>query len=147
VVDVLADVERTMEKYGLLDTAGADPEVKRNITSFQQFYVSASQKRPLYEWCARALRIRFLSELLRAIIEGKATAEEAGNEYGLAVKITQWLKVLSGERIKEVNKQLMASADQQIPHFKNLKGKPLHRVFWQVVSRNNLTKIHDLVKT
>jgi len=147
VVDVLADVERTMEKYGLLDTAGANPEVKRNITSFQQFYVSASQKRPLYEWCARALRIRFLSELLRAIIEGKATAEEAGNEYGLAVKITQWLKVLSGERIKEVNKQLMASADQQIPHFKNLKGKPLHRVFWQVVSRNNLTKIHDLVKT
>jgi hypothetical protein len=147
VVDALADVERTMEKYGLLDTTDANPEVKRNIASFQQFYVSASQKRPLYEWCARALRIRFLSELIRAIVEGKATAEEAGNEYDLAVKIAQSLRALSGEKIKEVNKQLTASAGQQIPHFKSLKGKPLHRVFWQVVSRNNLTKIHDLVKT
>ena len=147
VADALADVERTMQKYGILDTAGANPEVKRNIMNFQQFYVSTSQRRPLYEWCARALRIGFLSELLKATIEKKTTAKEAGNEYNLAVQTAQVLTTFSGEKIKALNKQLMDAADKEISYFKNLKGKPLQRVFWQVVSRNNLNIIHDFVKT
>jgi hypothetical protein len=146
-VDTLNDVERTMEKYGLLDTAGADAGIKRNITSFQQFYVSASQKRPLYEWCARALRIRFLSQLLKATFEGKTEAKEACNEYNSAVQTAQLLTKVRGETIKVLNKNLMDSADKEIPYFRNLKGKPLHRVFWQVVSRNNLSTIQNLVKT
>ena len=146
-MDTLNDVERTMEKYGLLDTAGADAGIKRNITSFQQFYVSASQKWPLYEWCARALRIRFLSQLLKATFEGKTEAKEACNEYNSAVQTAQLLTKIRGETIKVLNKNLMDSADKEIPYFRNLKGKPLHRVFWQVVSRNNLSTIQNLVKT
>jgi hypothetical protein len=145
--EALGDVERTMDKYGILDTAGGNPEVKRNITNFQQFYVSTSQRRPMYEWCARALRIRFLSEILKATVEKEIAAVEAGNEYKLAVQTAQLLTTFSGEKIKALNKQLMDAADEEILYFKNLKGKPLQRVFWQVVSRNNLNLIHDFIKT
>lgn len=147
VTDALNDVEGTMEKCGLLDTTGADAEIKRNITSFQQFYVSASQKWPLYEWCARALRIRFFSQLLKATSEGKIEAKEACNEYNSAVQTAKLLTTVRGETTRVLNRKLMDSADKEIPYFRNLKGKPLHRVFWQVVSRNNLKTIQDLVKT
>jgi hypothetical protein len=147
IAEALADVEQSVDKYGVLDTAGANSEVKRNIANFQNFYVSASQRRPLYEWCARALRIRFLSELLKATVEEEIAAEEAGNEYNLAIQTAQLLTTFSGEKVRALNKQLMNAADKEIPYFKNLKGKPLHRVFWQVVSRNNLNPIHDFVKT
>jgi len=147
ISDILNDVERTMEKYGLLDTAGADASLKRNVTNFQQFYVSMTQKRPWYEWSAMALRIHFLSNLIKATIEGQIKAKEAWNAYDLAVQTAQTLMNVKGEEIKVLNKKLMASADKKVPYFKNLKGKPLHRVFWQVVSRKNLFSIQDLVKT
>jgi hypothetical protein len=146
VPDALGDVERTMDKYGLLDTTGADAEIKKNVMNFQEFYVSTSQKWPWYEWCARALRIRFLSQVLNATFEKKIDVKEAFNEYTLAVKIAQLLKAAKGETIKVLTKKLMDSADKEIPYFRNLKGKPLHRVFWQVVTRNNLNAIHDLVR-
>jgi|WetSurMetagenome_2_1015567.scaffolds.fasta_scaffold25405_3 hypothetical protein len=147
VAEALSDVEETMTKYGLLDTEGADAGIKKNVTNFQQFYVSASQKWPLYEWCARALKIRFLSQLLKAASEKKIDVKEAFNEYNLAVQIAQLLTTVKGEQIKTLNKKLMDTADTEIPYFRNLKGKPLLRVFWQVVSRNNLNTIWDLVKT
>jgi hypothetical protein len=147
VAEALDDVKRAMDKYGVLDTPDGSPDVKRNIANFQQFYVSASQRRPLYEWCTRALRIRFLSELLKATVEKETVASEAGKEYDLAVQTAQLLTTFSGEKIKALNKQLMEAADKEIPCFKNLKGKPLQRVFWQVVSRNNLNVLHNFVKT
>ena len=89
--DVLNDIEKTMDKYVLLDSAGADAGIKRNISNFQQFYVSASQKWPWYEWCARALRIRFLSRLLKVTFEKKMNVKEAFNEYNSAAQIAQML--------------------------------------------------------
>jgi hypothetical protein len=147
VADALSDVERTMTKYGLMDTADADAGVKKNITNFQQFYVSASQKWPLYEWCVKALRIRFLSQLLKAVSEKKANAKQAFTEYNLAVQIAQLLTTVKGEQVKTLNKKLMGAADTEIPFFRNLKGKPLDRVFWQVVSRNNLNIIKELAQS
>jgi hypothetical protein len=146
VAEALADVKQSMDKYGVLDTTGANSDVKRNIANFQQFYVSASQRRPLYEWCARALRIRFLSELLKATIEEEIAVEEACKEYNLAIQTAQLLTTFSGEKVRALNKQLMDAADKEIPYFKSLKGKPLHRVFWQIVSRKNLSIIYDFVK-
>jgi hypothetical protein len=146
ISDVLDDVERTMERYGLLDTAGADDSLKRNVTNFQQFYVSTSQKWPWYEWSARALRILFLSNLVKATIEGQISVKEAWNMYDSAVQTSQAVMNVKGEEVKVLKRKLMDSADRKIPYFKNLKGKPLHRVFWQIVSRKNLFSIQDLVE-
>jgi len=145
--DALKDVGKTMEKYGLLDTPGADAGIKRNITIFQQIYVNISQKRPWYEWCARALRIRFLSQLIEATIEKQTTAEKALNAYNSAIQTAEVLKTISGEEVKSLNKKLLDSADTEIPYPKNLRGKPLNRVFWQVVSPENLNSIKDYVET
>jgi len=147
VPEALSDVERTMDIYGLLDTADADAEIKKNIMNFQQFYVSTSQKWPWYDWCARALKVRFLSQVLKATFEKKINVKEVANEYTLAVNIAQMLIAVKGEKIKVLNKKLMDSADKEISYFRDLKGKPLHRVFWQVLTRNNLNAILDLVMT
>lgn len=143
--DALKDIEKTMEKYSLLDTAGADESIKRNITNFQHFYVSGSQRQPWYEWCARALRIRFLAQLIVATIESRSTTKQAAKEYSSATQIARALQTVEGIEVRELRGKLMALADKNIPYFRELRGKPLHRVFWQVVSRENLGAIQDLI--
>lgn len=145
--EALDDVGKTMGKYGLLDTPGADAVAKRNITIFQQIYVNTSQKRPWYEWCARALRIRFLSQLLKATIEKQTTAEKALEAYASAVQIAELLKNVSGDEVKSLNRKLLDFAETEIPYPKNLRGKPLHRAFWQIVSQKNLNSIKNSIET
>jgi len=143
--DALKDIENTMERYSLLDTAGADNSVKRNSTNFQQFYVSKSQRQPWYEWCARALRIRFLAQLIATAIESPSTIKQVAKEYSSAIQVAQALQTVRGTEVRELRRKLMALADRDIPYFRELRGKPLHRVFWQVVSRENLNAIQDLI--
>lgn len=145
-VDILKDIEKTMDKYALSDTPGADLAIKRNIVNFQQFYVSASQKWPLYEWSSRILKIRFLCRLIKTASEGKAKLDQIFQVYSSAVKVDQTLSMVHGENVKAINNILREQADTKIPYFKELKGKPLKRVFWQVASENNLAKISDAIK-
>jgi uncharacterized protein (UPF0248 family) len=135
-----------MEKYSLLDTAGADASIKENITNFQQFYVSTSQRQPWYNWCTRALKIRFLAQTITAILDKQITSKEAAEIHNITTKTEQALKLARGEDADKLKKQLMESADTKIPYYRELKGKPVDRVFWQVVSRKNLKTIQNLVE-
>jgi predicted nucleotidyltransferase component of viral defense system len=144
--DALNDIAKTMEKYSLLDTAGADASIKENITNFQQFYVSTSQRQPWYNWCTRALKIRFLAQTITAILDKQITSKEAAEEHNTTTKTEQTLKLVRGEDADKLKKQLMESADTKIPYYRELKGKPVDRVFWQVVSRKNLKTIQNLVE-
>ena len=143
--DALVDVAKTMEKYSVLDTAGADREIKRNITNFQQFYIGESQRRPWYEWCVWALRIRFLTHLILSTFEGQSTINDAASDYALAIKLSRELKGFSGEKAKELKRNLLELACRETPFLKELKGKPVHRVFWHVVNRENLSVIQSMV--
>jgi predicted nucleotidyltransferase component of viral defense system len=143
--DALKDTQNTMEKYSLLDTAGADNSIKRNITNFQQFYVNESQRQPWYEWCIRALRIRFLAQLIAAVIENRATTKQTAKDYSSAVQTAQDLQKISGAQVKELRSRIMALADRDIPYFKELRGKPIHRVFWQVANQENLDAIQNMI--
>jgi len=63
--NVLKDVEKTMERYSLVDLAAGSLSTKRYINNFQQFYVNRTEMSTrLYEWSSRALRIRFLATLM-----------------------------------------------------------------------------------
>lgn len=146
IEEILNDIEQTMDKYALSDTPGADPNIKRNIGNFQQFYVSASQKWPLYDWCSRILKIRFLCRLMIAVFKGKETIEDTFETYSSAVQVDRMLSIVSSERVKLINNILRELAETKIPYFRELKGKPLKRVFWQVVSENNLAKIIEAAK-
>lgn len=145
-VDALNDVEKTMENYCLLDTPAADTNIKRNIADFQATYVSASQKKPWFEWCVRALRIRFLCQLVRADIEKQLTLAEALDSYNLAAQTAQVLETVKGEDAKALSKKLMEFVSSELHYRKYLKGKPLHRLFWQAVDRHNLVTIRELAK-
>ena len=143
--NVLKDIHESMEKYSLVDTAGADTDIKKNITNFQQFYVSESQRKPWYEWCVWALRIKFLIQILTVIIEHKITVNEAIKAYSTTIKTARMLRRVSGTDIIKIRRRLMELADRHIPYYKELRGKPLHRVFWQIVTIKNLDELRKAI--
>jgi predicted nucleotidyltransferase component of viral defense system len=145
--DILKDIYESMEKYSLVDTAGADTSLKHNITNFQQFYVSGAQRMPWYEWCVRALRIKFSIQLLTNIIEHKLTLNEAVKTYSTAIEIARTLGRASGTDINKIRRRLMELADNYIPYYRELRGKPLHRVFWQILTIENLDEIQKEIQT
>lgn len=143
--NVLKDINESMEKYSLVDTAGADTDIKKNITNFQQFYVSESQRKPWYEWCVWALRIKFLIQILTVIIEHKITVNEAIKAYATTIETARTLRRVSGTDIIKIRRRLMELADRHIPYYKELRGKPLHRVFWQIVTIKNLDELRKAI--
>lgn len=143
--NVLKDINESMEKYSLVDTAGADTDIKKNITNFQQFYVSESQRKPWYEWCVWALRIKFLIQILTVIIEHKITVNEAIKAYSTTIETARTLRRVSGTDIIKIRRRLMELADRHIPYYKELRGKPLHRVFWQIVTIKNLDELRKAI--
>lgn len=143
--NVLKDINESMEKYSLVDTAGADTDIKKNITNFQQFYVSESQRKPWYEWCVWALRIKFLIQNLTVIIEHKITVNEAIKAYSTTIETARTLRRVSGTDIIKIRRRLMELADRHIPYYKELRGKPLHRVFWQIVTIKNLDELRKAI--
>jgi len=147
VNDVLKDVNQSMEKYSLIDTAGANTNIKKNVTDFQQFYVGASQRKPWYEWSVCALRIRFLAQLLTFLIEDKITTSRVIEAYCATIEASNTLEEISGSIKAQIGGRLMELTDRHIPYYKELRGKPLHRVFWQIVTLDNLDKIRELIQT
>jgi len=73
------------------------------------------------------------------------TIKQAAKEYSSATHVAKVLQTVRGIEVGELRRKLVALADKNIPYFRELRGKPLHRVFWQVVSRENLGAIQDLV--
>ena len=145
-IDALNDVEKTMEKYCLLDTPVADNGIKNNITIFQQTYVRSSQKKPWFEWCIRTLRIKLLCEYVRAVIGKQLGLEEASKSYDSAAQMARVLETMKGEEVKIIRSKLMGFISTDLPYRKYLKGKPIHRLFWQAVNLENLAAILDSIK-
>jgi hypothetical protein len=52
---------------------------------------------------------------------------------------------IQGKSIIELRKGMLELAQKEIPHFKDLKGKPLDRVFWQILTPENLEKLSSLI--
>ena len=136
-----------MEKYCLLDTPVFDKGIKNNILTFQQTYVSASQKKPWFEWSIRALRIKLLCGLIRSVIGKRLNLEDASQSYYSAAQMARFLETMNGEEVKLIRSKLMEFISTHLPYRKYLKGKPIHRLFWQAVNEDNLTAILDSIKT
>lgn len=141
VTEVLKDIEITMDKYSLIDTSGAESQTKQSVEAFAQFYLNKTQSRRLYDWSVYALRIRFLVQLLIKVINKEIKTDDAAKIYHKAITISAILEKIVGSDINKVRGELLSLAEIKIPYFTQLKGKPLHRVFWQIISINNLDKI------
>jgi len=146
-IDALCDVIKTMSKYSQVDTSGGDAEIKKNIEGFQQFLVNKNQRKPYYEWSSKSLRIRFLAMLISKIIENKLTESDVAKTIIECQNIVLGLKETSGNTVGQLKKKILGLAQTRIPYFKELKGKPLDRVFWQIVTLENLQDIELQVKS
>jgi len=145
-LDALRDVTKTMNRYSQVDTSGADSIMKRDIEGFQQFFVNKTQRKPYYEWSERSLRIRFLTLLLNKTIRNELTESDLCKIIAESYRIALQFNTFTDNMIVDLRKQLLSLAESKIPFFKELKGKPLERVFWQVVTPENLQKMKALAK-
>jgi hypothetical protein len=138
------DVIYTMNKYSSLDFSKDNAELKRQINIFQGAYVRESEKQRLYGWCTRITQIRFLSALLLGVITKKISPDEASQDYIAAVRFNNALMKIQGKEVDELRKRLIALSNIT-PVPKVFNGKPLPRVFWHILDRENLPEITKLI--
>jgi hypothetical protein len=142
--EALNDTMKTMDYYSLIDTSGGSSDLKKNIEGFQQFFVNKSQRKRLYEWSSKSLKIRFLTLLLRKRLENEMTESEVAEIFTRSKNIALKLSKISGTTVTETREKLLDLADRRIKYFKEMKGKPLERVFWQIVTPENIEDVSIL---
>jgi len=144
-IEVLEDVERTMERYSLVDLAVGGPSTKRNINNFQQFYVNRGEMSTrLYEWSCRALRIKFLAALMQSYLSGKIEDSQVVQSILRSLEISSTITKANKRDIPKLREQLLSHAETHISHFKELRGKPLERIFWQILTPDNMNRVAEL---
>lgn len=144
--EVLDDIIHSMDKYSLVDMLTGDAEIKEQIESFQQFYINKSQRKRKDEWSTKALRIRFLATLAVRLVDGKISNADVVKLVAECRSIEQTLNRVTGDAVPKLRKELLGLAQTQILHFKDLKGKPLLRVFWQILTLENIKDIKLLIQ-
>jgi len=144
-IEALHDVIKTMHKYSLVDTSGGDASIKKNIDAFQQFFVNKNQRKPFYEWSSKSLKIKFLATLIGECVENKFSESDVAKVITQSKSIAARLNEISGKDVIEVRKKLLDLAQTKIPYFREMKGKALDRVFWQIVTLENLQDVEFIV--
>ena len=92
-------------------------------------------------WSARALRIKFLANLVLESMSNGLADSECQKLFSKSNKISAKLSQLSSGEVLETRKTLLAFQKTPLSYFKSLKGKPLNRVFWQVANAKNIEDI------
>ncbi|MFQ6124202.1 MAG: hypothetical protein ACE5R6_06280 [Candidatus Heimdallarchaeota archaeon] len=125
----MEDVAKTMDHYSLVDLTVADPLMWRHINNFQQYYVNRREMSTSpYEWSSRALRIKFLVTLMQSYHSNKIDARQMLRVLLQSQEIFSKLKSIDRNAVQNLRRQLLAHADDHLPHFRALRGKPLERV-------------------
>jgi uncharacterized membrane protein YccC len=135
-----------MECYSLVDLAVGNTSTKRNINNFQQFYVHRREMSTrLYEWSSRALRVKFLATLMQTHLSGKIDAGRVVQSILKSQDISSRIREARREDVPKLRGQLLAHAEACTSSFKELRGKPLERVFWQILAPDNVDKMAELL--
>jgi hypothetical protein len=142
--DALEDVKKTMSNLSTVDLASADREFKKAVNDFQQFYVSESEMgTKWYEWSSRILRIKLLASLIRLRLSGKLSLQQAERLLALSKFISSRAKSAKAREIDKAKPGLLRLLKG--PEAKELKGKPLDRVFWNVVTPENVEELQKTI--
>jgi len=141
-VSALDDIIQFIDKeLAPIDTSRANREMRSKLEGFEQFFVPRSQKAPLQEWSSRSLRIRFVASLVQWRLRGTLNASQCELLLGRAKNFVLKLGDARGSDVERLRNALLAFQKVRLPYFKELRGKPLHRVFWQVVTPDNIDGI------
>ncbi len=142
--EAIRDICKLATSYAKVDTTDANSDHKKHTQAFQQFYVNRDQELPLYEWASRALRIRFLATLVGIVLEDELHSSEAANTLKMVQSLANSLERIPGSKVKAIRLELLKLFTDKPAYVKELKGKPLTRVFWEVVTASNLDQIKKL---
>lgn len=143
--EAIRDILKVTARYAALDTSVASPNDKKIVEAFQQFFVSQSQRLPMFEWASRALRIGFMTRLVDMALGGSMGAKEVVENLAMAHKIAESLNSIQGAKIYEVRTGLLKLLREKPAYFRELKGKNLPRVFWEAATADNLHKVENLL--
>lgn len=143
--DALRDVHRLSASLGIIDTTIGDADEKRHIEAFQQFFVSRSQRLPFYEWASRALRIAFMANLVNMASTKERDPTNAARTLARAQGLAESFGTVQAQKIRPVREGLLKMVPKRVRYFKELKGKPLTRVFWEVATPHNLDDVANLL--
>jgi len=145
-VSALGDVIDFVDKeLAPIDTSRPNRELRSKLEGFEQFFIPSSQKVSLQEWSARSLRIRFVAALVQSRSKGRFRTKQCESLLRRANEFVSKLGDARGDEAERLRKDLLAFQKTRLPYFKELRGKPLHRVFWQVLTLDNIDKIINLI--
>jgi len=143
-IEALEDVKNTMAKFSNIDLASADQQFKKAVSNFQQFYVSHSEMdTKQYEWSSRLLRIRFLASLMQLHFREKLSVREVERIYSLSKSISSRAKLAKAREVEDTKLELLKLSKGQ--ESRELKGKPLDRVFWHALTPENINDLNELI--
>jgi len=143
--DALRDVHKLSASFGTIDTTIGGADEKKHIEAFQQFFVSRSQRLPFYEWASRALRIAFMANLVNMALTKETAPANAARTLTRAQGLAESLSTVQAQKIRPVREGLLKMIPKRIRYFKELKGKPLTRVFWEAATPHNLDDVANLL--
>ena len=123
-----------------------DSKLKKDIDAFQQFYVNGSQRTSKDEWSTKALRISFFTLIASLLLEKKLSKKEAVQLITRCKVADQALRSISGSDIPKIRNKILALQKEKMQDFTVLRGKPLQRVFLQVLTIERLTELESIIQ-
>jgi len=144
--EALRDVQRLTSSYATIDTSIANTDNKKHVSDFQQFLVSQNERLPLFGWASRALRIRLLAGLVDMTLNRTIGASEAEKRLAKADDLARSLGLIPSGNVQQVRNELLSMVPP-VRCFKELRGKPLSRVFWEAATADNLDKVASLLRS
>jgi len=144
--EVLIHIITTMDEYASVDTSIGEDYIRKDIDVFQQFYVKKNQRSPNSKWSIKCLKIKFIVKLILMHINSELTIVDICDLFHRAVESSNKLRELKGESIIQTRTALINMREDEINYYKELRGKNIERVFWQVLTINNIEKIESLIE-
>jgi hypothetical protein len=135
-MDVLEDVLGTLDAFSKSDMASGDRGVRNLVRNFESAYVSVNARLAPSGWSARALRIKLLAGGLRSFLQGEIDEKELADALTRAKQLSKRLAESTG-----IREQLLKYSKNP----KELKGKPVSRLYWQVVDFSNLDDLEKAI--
>ena len=138
--EVIESIKTTMTKYSQIDLNELNEEVKparENLEYFQQLYLPEKQRKPFYAWSTKALKIKYLAELMKNIHDNYPHQKA----FEKLVETKNWERksqTLEGQELDSTKKELLETLKTITPltrGLKELREKPVARIYWQTKSR------------
>lgn len=143
---VLNDIMQFIDnEISTIDTSSVVQTMKSKIDPFEQFYPPRSQRVNLQGWSLRGLRIRFIVSLAQSCLAGDINYLDCELIIRKAYDIDFKLQKIQGKQITNLRIQLLSFIENPPSYFKELRGKPLSRIFWLVATSSNLDSIGNIV--